>query len=164
VDGAGPKGLVVFLHGDHSLGTPSDAAPMHAGSAPHPFVARLPRRLLASGALAVIGHVERIWTPAMWKPADLRQMQAFAESLERLLDGEPVGAALQPFDHWRGELGERLASLQEADRFGSADTLELVRLWAAHNDTRGYALLGDPAVRLPLDSSGRPSARFGRGS
>src|SRR5262249_21732935 len=33
---------------------------------------------------------------------------------------------------------------------GAADRKERGHLWMARNDLRGYVLLGDPAVRLPL--------------
>jgi len=41
------------------------------------------------------------------------------------------------------------------------DPFELSGLWTAHNDFQKYAIVGDPAVRLPVagpdeESTGRP--------
>ena len=64
----------------------------------------------------------------------------------RLLDGHPVGSALEPFAERAGSL----ASSFLGERFGTtaANDKLLGRLWTAAHDARGYCLLGDPAVRL----------------
>jgi len=159
-DGARPGGLISFFYACHGMGTPErDAYAQRSGGAdrrllaPQPFVARLPRRLLghpAGGALAVIGHVERTWGYSfLWDGAG-EQPQVFEDSLKRLLDGYPVGAALEPFALRFGELAADLTALLEKISFDEpVDPRELVRLWTAHNDARAYAVLGDPAVRLP---------------
>jgi hypothetical protein len=150
--GAGPRGLIAFLYACHGAGTPrldtferaADGSPRPL--APEPFAARLPQRLLAAGALAVIGHVDRSWGFSfVWEGVG-GQPDAFEDSLRRLLAGHPVGSALEPF-------AERAASLASAflgERFGTtaADDKLLARLWTAAQDARGYSLLGDPAVRL----------------
>ena len=63
-------GLVAFHFACFSAGTPAvdryahDPGSKPSALAPHPFVAALPKALLAhpqGGALACIGHVERAW-------------------------------------------------------------------------------------------------------
>jgi len=159
-DGARPGGLISFFYACHGMGTPQrDAYAQRGGTAerrllaPQPFAARLPQRLLghpAGGALAVIGHVERTWGYSfLWEGAGA-QPQVFVDTLKRLLDGYPVGAALEPFALRFGELAVDLTGLLEKISFDEpVDPRELVRLWTAHNDARAYAVLGDPAVRLP---------------
>jgi hypothetical protein len=166
-DGARPGGLVAFFYACHGAGTPQyDAYPQRAPSgngtlleehrllAPRPFVASLPRRLLghpAGGALAVIGHVERTWGYSFLCQGVGSQTQVFEDCLKRLLDGFPVGAALEPFALRLGQLATELTDLQQEACCGQpVDAQEMVRLWTALNDARGYTLLGDPAVRLPI--------------
>lgn len=151
---ARPAGLIAFLHACHGAGTPlQDAYPERTGKrrdlAPHPLAARLPQRLLAAGALAVIGHVERTWGYSfLWEGAGA-QTGPFEDSLKRLLDGWPIGAALEPFVLRRAFLSDQLmAAVRDAGYGIEIDPKELVRKWTAHHDARGYALLGDPAVRL----------------
>jgi hypothetical protein len=156
-DGARLGGLIAFVYACHGIGTPAfDAYPERTGErralSPQPFIAQLPRRLLGhpgGGALAVIGHVERTWGYSfLWKGAG-EQPQVFECFFEQLLAGYPVGAALESFALRYAELSEMLGSLLEEIDFGAAvDKDELTRLWTAHNDARGYALLGDPAIRL----------------
>jgi hypothetical protein len=174
-DAAHPAGLIAFFYACHGAGTPrydyypqqvpcgtaSVASPAQAPRqmAEQAFVASLPRRLLghpAGGALAVIGHVERTWGYSfLWQGVG-PQTQVFEDCLKRLLDGYPVGAALEPFTLRLGQLATELTDLLNPGEYGApADAQELVRLWTAHNDARAYALLGDPAVRLP--TTGDPS-------
>ncbi|HEX4964688.1 MAG TPA: hypothetical protein VF173_28005 [Thermoanaerobaculia bacterium] len=146
-------GLIAFLYACHGAGTPqldsferaADGSPRPL--APQPFAARLPQRLLAAGALAVVGHVDRSWGFSfVWQGAG-GQPDAFEDSLLRLLKGHPVGSALEPF----AERSGNLASAFLGERFGTAgpgnDKL-LARLWTAAQDARSYSILGDPAVRL----------------
>lgn len=170
--GARPAGLMAFFYACHGAGTPqfgiypqrdasgngSSCQEEHRLLSPSPFVAHLPRRLLghpAGGALAVIGHVERTWGYSFLADGLGSQTEVFEDCLKRLLDGCPVGAALEPFSLWLGQLATELTSLLEEpdENRDPAEKRELVRLWTAHNDARAYALLGDPAVRLPTSRS-----------
>lgn len=139
---ARPAGLVSFHYACHGAGTPDSAL------APRPFVARLPQRLLAGGALAVIGHVERSWGYSfVWKGAG-GQSQVFEDAAKRLLTGYPVGAALEPFHLRYAELAADLADeIERVDYGKTPDPEKLARLWTATRDARNYVILGDPAVR-----------------
>ncbi len=153
-------GLVSFHVACYSAGMLRRNAFAHRGGAerreiaPCDFVARLPQRLLAhplGGALAVVGHVDRAWGYSYLWPRAGRQIQTFSGTLERLLDGTPVGAAMGYFGERAAELGAELAEVFEQLRDGDeVDDDELVRLWTARNDARGWVLLGDPAVRPPV--------------
>ena len=146
-------GLVAFFFACYGAGTPlSDDFDASGGPpraiAPAPLVARLPQRLLGhprGGALAVIGHVERAWTYSIqWGAAE--QTGVFESTLRRLLDGWPVGAAMEDFASRYSELATELPALG-----GAADgSAEFFDLWTAHHDARNYVVLGDPAVRLAV--------------
>ena len=69
--------------------------------APEPFMAALPRRLLAhpnGGALACIAHVERAWGSSITGVASSPQIRAFQRALATLLVGKPAGVAVQEFN------------------------------------------------------------------
>lgn len=153
-------GLIAFLFACHSAGTPQwDHFPRGLGGesnqlAAAAFVARLPQRLLGhprGGALAVIGHVERTWGYSFLWNGCIGQPGPFHEATERLLQGCPVGYAMEPFAHrfltlqdWLvGELGV----LERGELAGEGD---FAWLWTATHDARSYVILGDPAVHLPV--------------
>jgi hypothetical protein len=125
------------------------------------FVAELPRTLLAhpkGGALASIGHVERAWGFSfMWatgeRPEATAQLAVFESTLHALMAGKPVGVALDEFNKRYAELASDLSvSLEELEWDEDAvDPRMLAGQWTANNDARGYAITGDPAVRLPLE-------------
>src|SRR6185295_7755727 len=154
-------GLVAFHFGCHGVGTPAtDEFAMRGGQppdalAPAPFVARLPQRLLAhpgGGALAVIGHIERAWAYSFLGKQSLGQTEAFESTLRVLMDGYPVGYAMEWFNQRYGELAADLTlALQRRGYGGAVREEEIAGLWVANNDARNYAVLGDPAVRILVE-------------
>jgi hypothetical protein len=123
--------------------------------AARPFVSALPRKLLAhpaGGALAVVGHVERAWAYSFLNAQAQPQVQVFRAALGRLLDGAPVGLAMEWFNQRYASLATALTSalgrLVTFKKVEEAALLETATLWTGHNDARSYVVLGDPAVRL----------------
>lgn len=127
--------------------------------APRAFVASLPRRMLShpkGGALAVVGHVERAWTYSFqWAGAE-KQTASFKDTLKRLLAGRRLGYALEPLNLRYASLAAQLAGALKDATYKAPNPTELVPLWTGHNDARGYAIIGDPAVRLAVADEGAP--------
>ncbi|WP_428264738.1 hypothetical protein [Haliangium sp.] len=151
-------GMIAFLFACYGGGTPrrDDFAHRSMGRpveiAPEAFVARLPQRLLAhpkGGALAVLAHVERAWTHSFLGARNSPQLTVFEDMVRRLLEGQPVGAAMEPLNLRHSELATRLADAYERIGFGAGPGPEaLVKMWTAHSDARNFIVLGDPAVRI----------------
>jgi hypothetical protein len=151
-------GLIAFLAASYSAGTPaldnfSFSANERKQTAERPFVSRLCQRLLGhpnGGALAVIGHVDRTRIVSVDERADSPEgYRTFANTLGRLLRGYTVGSAMEFLNVRYSQLASSLvdATLDRTKLSNSG----LERLMTETIDIRNYILLGDPAVRLPLE-------------
>lgn len=153
-------GLVIFSFGCYSAGTPrvedfpyfSHTAPRELASTP--FIAELPQQMLAQGALAFVGHVERTWGYSfIWEGAG-RQLGTFQSTLETILAGFPLGHAMEYFNDVYASLARELTDAEEGGLLHqynlgeSVEAGELAELWTAHNDARAYVLFGDPYAHL----------------
>lgn len=153
-------GLVAFHFACHGVGVPAiDEFARHDGKPPRrialkPFVPRLPQRLLGhpgGSALAVIGHVERAWAYSFLSQTSTSQIEAFDSTLRLLMEGYPVGYAMEYFNQKYAELSADLTLAFQRMGYGETiDQRELAGLWIANNDARNYAVIGDPAVRVAV--------------
>lgn len=151
VEETAPHGVVAFLLTCYGCGTPRFDSIGRPGErtqlAPEAFVSALPQRLLARGALAVIGKSDRVMGYSyIWGG---EQLETFRSPLRRLLDGHTVGSATEYLNHRGSELAAGLVKLLGDVEWGrQVDDEQLARMWSAHNDARSYVVFGDPAVRL----------------
>ena len=165
---AGLLGMVAFHFACFGAGTPQreffgvpgvrPASPL----ARRGFTSALPQRLLAhprGGALAVVGHVDRAWSFSFQWGGEDAQTVTFESLLYKLLKGQTVGSALEDLALRYAELATMLSGKIYDAEISKPNLMEMARLWTAHNDARGYALLGDPAVRLPLAAPGEAALR-----
>jgi hypothetical protein len=164
---ANVSGLVAFLFACFGAGTPdADQFLMNLANAgkapplaPEPFVAALPKRLLAhpkGGALGVIGHVDRAWGYSIQPPSMAgAQIGEFRNCLGNILLGAPVGHSLtQQFGQRYAVLSTELlnAVSPTAPALARLSDRDLVARWLERNDAQNYVLLGDPAARVRKDT------------
>jgi len=156
------QGLVAVLACDNSVGTPQydGFALLKRGrrkrDVDQPFVARLAQRLLshpAGGALAVIGRIEpSIDGTGPGNPARAPVgEQEFVPMLQRLLNGFPVGAVLDPINRRYAVLAADLFEHNNsgpARRNASQSDIEGLRTNVV--EMRSWAIVGDPAVRVAV--------------
>lgn len=120
--------------------------------APHNFIGGLPKRLLSRGALAVVGHVERAWGYSFLSPGVGAQTGTFESMLLQLFSGDPVGWTTENLNMRYADLATALTTiLEELDYDPNyINPYDLAQKWTEHNDSRGYVVIGDPAVRIPF--------------
>jgi len=165
-DEARLHGSIFMLFACYGAGMPSheeffDADLKRKQKAKQPFVSALPKRLLAhkgGGALAVIGHVERAWPSSFKGKRSKGQLQTFSSTWQNLLEGYPVGYAMEHFNIRFAELSSMLSDALQDDlgtekQFRDPSSPLLANLWKASNDARNYCVIGDPAVRLRVSAT-----------
>jgi len=164
-DDAQVHGMITFHFACYGGGTPlRDNFPRQAGQEPpeiadKPFVAMLPKRLLAhprGGALAVVGHIERAWgcsITGMSSRAGRSQVLPFKNTIGYVLTGKPVGYAVKDFNERTASLSTYLSELLEDVRYHEeVSDRELASTWLGRNDARNYIIVGDPAVHLRVEA------------
>ena len=150
-------GLITFHFACYSAGTPQfdefgELSGIRGEIAPHPFVARLPQKLLEKGALAVIGHIDRTWTSSFTWREEGGHVQVYNDILKQLMDGLPVGWAMEAMGAYHGSLAASLNEMRAMLPFHKPEDYAIYAdLWRETNDARNFVVLGDPAVRLNLD-------------
>ena len=122
-DNASLLGMINFHFACYGAGTPYNDEfyqlfnRTRSSIAPYAFLAKLPRRLLAhprGGALAVIGHIERAWTHSFKWNTSRDQTTDFSEVLYQLMDGYPVGYAMEALNTRYASISAQLSQeLQE---------------------------------------------------
>lgn len=154
------RGLIAFHFACYSGGSPAISSFVESSLgvpqpiAPAPFVSRLAQQLLShsKGALAVVGHIDRAWTTSFsW--SELGQIQIFENTFKRLLDGHPLGSAMEFFNQRHAELSVTYTELaQDRDALLDVDAGKFSRVYRANNDARNFVVLGDPAVKATFRS------------
>ena len=157
-DTARLHGLITFHFACFGGGTPREDLYVFERNqpppalAPRPFIAALPRRLLAhpgGGALACVAHIERGWSTSITGIAASPQIRQFQRAIAQVLVGKPVGIAVQEFNDMSATLSDVLSGLLgKAFQGIPIDDVTLASTWMQRNDAGGFVLLGDPAVRL----------------
>jgi hypothetical protein len=155
------QGMITFHFACYSAGTPMEDRFLHKADvkppqiAPLPFIASLPKTLLshhAGGALAVIGHVERAWDTSITTLEAGTQIDPFRNAIAYILNGLPVGYAVKDLNMRFAEYSANLSELLQPDSQGKVAPEErLASAWIKRNDSEGYIVIGDPAVRLRIN-------------
>jgi hypothetical protein len=174
--GADLRGMIGVLFACYGGGTPTrDEFTRRALGeaearqlAPAALLARLPQRLLAhpgGGALAVVAHIDRAWGSAfLWmdpygERATQRHLDVFESLLDCVLGGKRLGYGMEAFNlryaELAADLSERIEQIQIYDEH--YEDAELAHMWICNSDARNYAVIGDPAVRIPR--AGEPAAQ-----
>jgi hypothetical protein len=153
------NGLIHFFFACYGGGCPKfdtysrlpDGSPKQIAAAP--MVARLPQKLLTSGALAVIAHIDRAWSYSFQVGRGAPQIQEFRDVMVRVMKGERIGACTDQFNLRWAVLSAELSDLQRQQRAlpGQVSDAALANRWVARDDARNYLTLGDPAVRLRVE-------------
>ena len=154
VTGLSLGGMVAFCFACFSAGVPREQDWVHPSTgaadalAPKAYVSRLPQKLLAGGLQAFIGHVSKAWGFSyLGVTHSSQQISTFTETLGELMDGMPVGHALDTLNQRSVLLSGVVGDMLEHPANYPSQT-EVVYTWMARNDCRGHVLLGDPFASI----------------
>jgi hypothetical protein len=134
------------------------------------FVSGLGKAVLANpnGPLAMLGHIDLAWSYSYEElrvggEHDVRRVSGsnrslnFFQLLSKLVSGARAGAASLALKLRLGAVSaelnahyDRCKRTSDVEGATREDRLALGNLWMLHQDLLGFALLGDPAVKLPL--------------
>jgi len=142
--------------------------PPAAQIAKEAFIASLPKRMLChpkGGALAVIAHVERALSCSFQNSGDSESshIAPFESAVKKLLEGFPIGYAMEEFNSKHSELGNDLREKMPELKTMAEPPISVINMLTEYYDTRNYSVIGDPAVTLAIEStpSGPPAAAIG---
>lgn len=169
------SGTILFLFACFSAGCPAtDSYYFNPNGspkalAPTPLIARLPQALLAGGALAVIGHIDRAFPYGFVDGYGTPQVQLIRTPLERLMQGRRAGLAADALTMAWSSMAAQIALAATPPLSASATAAATSSTAApvvaptppptfaasanahiARDDARNYIVLGDPAVQLRM--------------
>ncbi|MDB5657365.1 MAG: hypothetical protein JWQ94_4978, partial [Tardiphaga sp.] len=155
--GCSARGMIHFAFACYGGGTPRWDEYVHTDNQPtaialRAFVAGLPRRLLSlrdGGALAFVGHVERVWSHSFVSDEAGVELVTFSSTIDALMSGARLGHAMDVFGMKFADAAVSLTGELEDIRFGALPRdLSLATLWTILRDARSFVVLGDPAVQI----------------
>ena len=163
--GGGTPGTSAYRHwlerlrniGQYSGATEEVLRALPQGNA-QPFIASLPKAALANpnGPLAFFGHVDLAWTYSFEERdagTPISKPAKFMSVVRSLLRGDRVGVAYRELVRFFEQANTELTSLYDQEASGTKrDDPRLAHLWMLRQDLAAYVLLGDPAVRLRVQS------------
>ena len=105
----------------------------------------------------MVGHIDRAWSYSFkWGEAG-SQTITYQSALNRLMTGDTIGTAMDDLNIRYAEISTMLNNQVYKAEYEKVDLLKLASLWTANNDARDYALVGDPAVRMPVATVDTPA-------
>lgn len=130
-----------------------------------PFLAALPKAAISNpdGPLAILAHVDLAWTYGFLDTSDggRNKPSRFLGIFRSLVGGSRAGAAFFQLVRFLGEASVELTSMYDSEArapnvpVSPERTRSKADLWMLRQDLGGYVLLGDPAVKLPMNRGPR---------